>query len=153
MKARLISALTLAALSLLSAKAVGYEGMQPQQAEAAQDPNYQMFARSVMYQPMTDLCVTNGHSATLTSAYQQWLMQHQGNIEMGRQGVAIMAAEQGRTMDSVMTIFLHMVEQNWAQLNEGERALKCVELEKYLTQPLPQQLLPQPLGPLSNPQS
>lgn len=151
MKARLIPTLALAAFSLLSVKAVGYEGMQPEQADVAKDPNYQLFARSVMYQPMTDLCVANGHSATLSSAYQQWLMQYQGNIEMGRQGVAIMAAEQGRTMDSVVTIFLHMVEQNWAQLNEGERTLKCVELEKYLTQPLPQQLLPQPLGPVANP--
>ncbi|MBW8190855.1 hypothetical protein K0504_07390 [Neiella marina] len=122
---RLIARL-LGATFLLSATAAF-----SQQGEPV-EPHQQLFARSVMYQSLTDVCIEQGHNSMLQSAYQQWLLRSQTPIQQGRESVATMAAAQGRTMDSVVKIFLHMVEQNWALLNEGERSLKCIELDKYL---------------------
>ncbi|MBD1390814.1 hypothetical protein IC617_15385 [Neiella sp. HB171785] len=98
------------------------------------DPNHQLFARSVMYQSLSDMCLQQNPLSPIKAAYQQWLGQHQSDIELGRQAITTMALEQGRTMDSVVNVFLHMVEQNWGQLDEPGRAQQCDELLNYLQQ-------------------
>ncbi|GGA65607.1 hypothetical protein GCM10011369_03810 [Neiella marina] len=104
---------------------------------SAVDPNHQLFARSVMYQSLSDMCWQQNQLSPIKTAYQQWLVGHQSDIELGRQTITSMAAEQGRTMESVVDVFLHMVEQNWGQLDDAGRAQQCEELTRYLLQNLP----------------
>jgi hypothetical protein len=105
--------------------------------QASVSSNQQLFAQSIIYHSLSGFCAAKPDNQTLISDFQAWRLANQQAIKQGRKEVAVMAKEQDKPMDSVVSNLVHVAEQEWGQLNSEQRQQKCQTLQAFLTQAEP----------------